>query len=140
MSGKLFFELISPEKQIISIEVDSITAVGHDGEFELLPGHSPFFTLLKPSVLSYNVDNETYYAAIMNGFLKVSDNKVVVLTENAVPAADIDIQETMKLKSEIEIFMKHYKENGDTAALTKSNIELAYQNAKIEISNKLMKV
>ena len=79
MADKLFLELVSPEKLLVSSDVDNVFAAGAGGAFGLYPDHSPFCTALVPCVLTYAI-----------GHLEVADNKVNVLAEKAVFVKDID--------------------------------------------------
>ena len=90
MADKLFLELVSPEKLLVSSEVDNVFAVGLCGAFGLYPDHSPFCTELVPCVLTYAIGQETFKVIVSKGFLAVADNKVNVLVEKAVYVKDID--------------------------------------------------
>ena len=60
MADKLFLELVSPEKLLVSSDVDNVFAAGAGGAFGLYPDHSPFCTALVPCVLTYAIGQETY--------------------------------------------------------------------------------
>lgn len=90
MADKLFLELVSPEKLLVSSDVDNVFAVGAGGAFGLYPDHSPFCTELVPCVLTYAIGQETFKVIVSKGFLEVADNKVNVLAEKAVFVNDID--------------------------------------------------
>jgi len=53
MAEKLRLEIVSPERQLLSAEVDEIVAPGVEGEFGVLPGHTAFLTALKMGELIY---------------------------------------------------------------------------------------
>lgn len=99
MADKLFLELVSPEKLLVSSDVDNVFAAGVGGAFGLYPDHSPFCTELVPCVLTYAVGQETHKVIVSKGFLEVADNKVNVLAEKAIFDVDID---TAKIKSEYD--------------------------------------
>ncbi len=90
MADKLFLELVSPEKLLVSSDVDNVFAAGEGGAFGLYPDHSPFCTALVPCVLSYAIGQETYKFLVSSCFLEVAENKVNVLTDKAVFSNDID--------------------------------------------------
>ena len=99
MADKLFLELVSPEKLLVSLDVDNVFAFGAGGAFGLYPDHSPFCTELVPCVLTYAIGQETFKVIVSKGFLEVADNKVNVLAERAVNVKDID---TAKIKAEYD--------------------------------------
>ena len=100
MADKLFLELVSPEKLLVSSEVDNVFAVGLCGAFGLYPDHSPFCTELVPCVLTYAIGQETFKVIVSKGFLAVADNKVNVLVEKAVYVKEI---EKTKIKAEYDV-------------------------------------
>ena len=99
MADKLFLELVSPEKLLVSSDVDNVFARGAGGAFGLYPDHSPFCTELVPCVLTYAIGQETFKVIVSKGFLEVADNKVNVLAERAVYVKDID---AAKIKAEYD--------------------------------------
>ena len=100
MADKLFLELVSPEKLLVSSEVDNVFAVGLCGAFGLYPDHSPFCAELVPCALTYAIGQETFKVILSKGFLAVADNKVNVLVEKAVYVKDID---AAKIKAEYDV-------------------------------------
>lgn len=99
MADKLFLELVSPEKLLVSSDVDNVFAMGAGGAFGLYPDHSPFCTELVPCVLTYAIGQETFKVIVSKGFLEVADNKVNVLAERAIYQQNID---TANIKAEYE--------------------------------------
>lgn len=91
MAEKLRLEMVTPYKQVLSEEVDEITAPGTIGEFGLLPGHTPMLTTLKIGELSYRKGGETFHVAVNWGYVEIEDDKVSVLVETAEPADQIDL-------------------------------------------------
>ena len=100
MADKLFLELVSPEKLLVSSEVDNVFAVGLCGAFGLYPDHSPFCTELVPCVLTYAIGQETFKVIVSKGFLAVADNKVNEKIKKAVYVKDID---AAKIKAEYDV-------------------------------------
>ncbi|HVK86493.1 MAG TPA: ATP synthase F1 subunit epsilon [Kofleriaceae bacterium] len=82
--------LVTPKGVVAHTEADSVQAPGELGEFELLPGHIPLLTALKPGVLTIGTKARARYA-VGNGYLRVDPNGVVeILVEQAVAAKDVD--------------------------------------------------
>lgn len=135
MAEKLFLELISPEKALVSAEVDSVVAVGTCGEFGLLPGHSPFITSLKAGGVSYAIGSETVHLAISKGFLEVSDDKVIVLVEKAEFGKDVDVHNAKELKAEAEKALAETKVEADEAFSEIIHV-IEYQDARLDAAEK----
>ena len=94
--GKIFLEVITPDKVLVSKEVDMVVAPGVEGEFGVLEDHAAFLSGIVPGELRYTVDGKTEYCAVMEGFAEVSNNKVSVLVDAAEKAEDIDVERAKK--------------------------------------------
>lgn len=102
MEKSLRIELVTPDKLVLSENVEFVGAPGIEGEFGILPNHIPFLTALKIGHLYYKIDGKNYYAFVGGGFAEVSDNKVTVLAESAEKADEIDPTRAEKAKERAE--------------------------------------
>lgn len=102
MAEKLKLELVSPERKLLSIEVDEVVAPGVEGYFGVLPGHTPFLTALRIGELAYKIGGKEEYVAIDRGFIEVLNDNVVVLAESAELGREIDLEEAIRRKLEFE--------------------------------------
>ena len=92
MAEKLKLELVTPYQQVLSQEVDEVTAPGVLGEFGVLPGHTPLLTTLKIGELTYRQGNELFHVAVNWGYVEVENDTVTVLVTTAEPADQIDLE------------------------------------------------
>lgn len=90
MAEQLHLEVVTPERRLISEQVNSVTVPGRGGELGILPGHAPLISDLQTGVLSYNEDGTTFQLHVSGGFVEVSDDKVSVLAEVAERPEEID--------------------------------------------------
>ena len=91
MANKLQFDLVSPERLLLSEEVDMVTLPGTEGEFGVLPGHAPVISTLKPGLVEVKGGSEPVMRLFVSGgFAEVNADKVTVLAEEAIPLADFD--------------------------------------------------
>src|SRR5918912_525602 len=90
--GRIQLEVVTPERQVLSVEVDEVTAPGALGYFGVLPGHTPFITTLGLGELGYRIGNHWEYLAITWGYAEVLPNKVSLLAQTAEMAEEIDIE------------------------------------------------
>ena len=101
-------EVVTPEKSALSTEADELVAPGVRGEFGILPGHTPFVSALKPGVLMARKGQKRQVYAIGAGYAEVDGHdKIVVLTQTAVPAEDID---TAAAQKDLDAAVKDGKE------------------------------
>ncbi|MBP9085935.1 MAG: ATP synthase F1 subunit epsilon [Kofleriaceae bacterium] len=85
--------LVTPKGVVAHTETDAIVAPGELGEFELLPGHVPLLTALRPGVLTLGEKSATRYA-VSSGYLRVDpDGSAEILVEQAELAAEIKVEE-----------------------------------------------
>ncbi len=88
--------LVTPRGVVAHTDADSVQAPGELGEFELLPGHIPMLTALRPGVLTIGAKARARYA-VGPGYLRVDPNGAVeILVEQAVLAKDIDADTAKK--------------------------------------------
>ena len=91
-SGKVAFELVAPERLLASEEVDMVVAPGADGDFGVLPQHSPLMSLLRPGIIEiYEGDRVAQRIFVGGGFAEVNEKGCIVLAEEAVPVGEIDV-------------------------------------------------
>ena len=90
LSTFLGVNLVTPKGVVAHTDTDSVQAPGEIGEFELLPGHVPLLTALKPGVLAIGTKSRARYA-VSSGYLRVDGTGTVeILVEQAVPATEIN--------------------------------------------------
>ena len=94
--GKLHLEVVTPEKVMVSQEVDVVVAPGTMGEFGVLAGHVPFLSGIEPGELRFSNGNQTERFFVTTGFSEVSDDKVSVLVDAAEKATEIDLERARK--------------------------------------------
>ena len=85
------FELISPEKILLSGEVSMVVVPGAEGDFGVLQGHAPLISALRPGVIE-TWENEAPDRRIFvaGGFAEVVGDRCTVLAEEALPVEEID--------------------------------------------------
>ena len=93
LTNKTFqFELVSPEKILVSEEVSMVTIPGEMGEFGILADHTSFLSAIKPGVVTVTTPtNETKKIFVSSGFADVNDNVCAVLAEEAVNVKELDL-------------------------------------------------
>lgn len=96
LSTILGVNLVTPRGVVAHTDADSVQAPGELGEFELLPGHIPMLTALRPGVLTIGTKVRARYA-VASGYLRVDPSGAVeILVEQAMPAQDIDAEAAKK--------------------------------------------
>lgn len=89
--GKVEFELVSPEKLLLSERVDMVVVPGEEGNFGVLAQHAPLISAVRPGVIDvHNGGKVTEQIFVAGGFAEVTPARCTVLAEQAVPIAEID--------------------------------------------------
>lgn len=90
--SELYLEVVTPEKVVVSQEVDIVVAPGTLGEFGVLPEHVAFLSGIVPGELRYRLDDKMESLAVTTGFSEVFNNRVSVLVDAAEMIHDIDVE------------------------------------------------
>lgn len=90
MADQLQLEVVTPERRLLSEQVNSVTVPGRGGELGILPGHAPLISELQTGVLSYDEAGTTFQLHVSGGFVEVNDDRVSVLAEVAERPDEID--------------------------------------------------
>ena len=88
---KITLHIVSPD-QAISQEVDEVSMPGVEGDFGVLPGHTPFFTALRTGAMWYRQGSEKHHLMVSIGFVEVLPDSVRVLAQVAQTAEDLDTE------------------------------------------------
>jgi F-type H+-transporting ATPase subunit epsilon len=102
MPGTILLEVVTPEKLLLSQQVEEIIAPGSEGEFGVLPGHCHFLSTLRIGELRYRIGDHTNSMAVLWGFAEVTPTKVTVMAEIAEKAEDIDVERAAAKVAEAE--------------------------------------
>ena len=86
----LQLDVITPERRLLSEQVDSVTVPGRGGELGILPGHTPLISELQTGVLSYTRGGDTRRLLVSGGFVEVNDDRVSVLADLAEFPEEVD--------------------------------------------------
>ena len=102
MAGTILLEVVTPEKLLLSQQVNEVIAPGSEGEFGVLPGHCHFLSTLRIGELRYRIGDQTNSMAVLWGFAEVTPTKVTVMAEIAEKAEDIDVERATAKVAEAE--------------------------------------
>jgi F-type H+-transporting ATPase subunit epsilon len=91
VAGKLHFDLVSPERLLMSEEVDQVVVPGSEGDFGVLANHAPFVSTLRPGVVSVMQGAKTTDKVfVRGGFAEVTPQGLTILAEEAIHFDDFD--------------------------------------------------
>ena len=97
MAETTLFELVSPERLILSKDVSMVVVPGSEGLFGVLPRHTSMLSALAPGVIDvYEDDIITERLFVVNGFAEVTGDRCTVLAEDVIPIEELDPDELGK--------------------------------------------
>ena len=91
MADKISFDLVSPERLLLSTKADMVTVPGTEGYMGVMAGHSPLVSTLRAGMIDVQVDGKDDRYFIRGGFAEISPAKITVLAEEALPMTEMDL-------------------------------------------------
>jgi len=88
---KLEVELVSPEKKVFSKDADMVIISGTEGDFGVLPGHSPIISTIRPGSLEIHESSDIEKMFVAGGIVEVLDDKVSILATEVINKDNIDV-------------------------------------------------
>lgn len=107
----MLLDIVTPDRRVRSIqnadvrlplETDDVVLPGINGEFEVLPGHAPFITLLGTGVLAFKAGNQSVRLMVSGGFAEVDRDRVTVMCEAAALPEEVEAGEEEKSLADLE--------------------------------------
>lgn len=136
MAEAFAFELVSPEKLVLSERAQQVVVPGTEGYFTVMANHAPVMATIKPGVVEVTLESgDEKRILIRGGFADVSPGGLTLLAEYAADLADFDIEElNQQIKNAQEdVTDANSDEIRDKASLILSQLEDA--KAAIEQPN-----
>jgi len=128
--GKVAFELVSPERLLLSQEVDMVVVPGEEGDFGVLERHSPMISTLRPGVIQVHDGGSVAESIfVAGGFAEVTPTRCTVLAEEALPVGEIDRAATEQRLSNAK----------DDLLDAKDDAEKAVAERQIKVAEEMLK-
>ena len=120
MTGKIQFDLVSPERLLLSQPVDMVTIPGSDGYMGVMAGHIALVSALRAGMIDMKDNGVDTRFFIRGGFAEINATQVTVLAEDAIPMTELDLavlDQSIKDAQEDEIAAKSDAERLKAAQL-----------------------
>ena len=124
-------EIVTPDRSLIREEVDEAVVPGSEGDFGVLPGHTPLLSMLRIGELWYRQGQEKHYLAVAFGFVEVLPDRVTVLAQVGERAQEIDIARAERAKQRAEQRL---------AQLHLTPVDLDIERARIALMKSLLRL
>jgi F-type H+-transporting ATPase subunit epsilon len=106
MADKLQLEIVTPERSVLTEQVDEVVLPSLEGYMGVLPGHAPLLAQLDVGEVSYRVGQQRKYLAISGGYAEVQRGSVSVLARTAELSEEIDLERAQRAKERAESALK----------------------------------
>lgn len=107
--------VVTPEKELLSEDVDEIIVPTTSGELSILPEHAALLAQLTPGELTIKKGSKSDHLVVVGGFMEVGKNVVSILADYAVHGKDISEAQAQQAKDRAEKAMKEKKSDVDFA-------------------------
>jgi len=104
------FELVSPERNLASLDAASVTVPGADGDMTVMIGHAPTITMLRPGLLRVEVNDAVQEFVVTGGFAEIGATGMSVVAERAVLKDDMTQDQMDEMFDEAQDFYQRAKD------------------------------
>ena len=124
MADKFTFELVSPERLLLSVEAEMVEMPGAEGDFGVLPGHAPMISSLRPGVIEITgAEDWDDRIFIAGGIAEIAADQLVILAEEAIPVSELD---RANLEQRVQNTREDIEDAADDEARRKSEAMLTH--------------
>jgi len=117
--------LVSPERTLFTGEATFVTARAAEGDITFLAGHAPYIGGLDIGVVRIRLtDGNEETAAVHGGFVEVYDNRVIILSDAAELASQIDVDRARRAQEQAEGHLRQEHNAEAEAALRRAHVRI----------------
>ena len=102
MAKTFLLEIVTPERQFFTGQVESLILPASDGSYGVEPGHEPVVAAVEPGETRYKVDGQWQSVIVTQGFAEIMSDYAVVLVSAAERPEDIDQARAERAKERAE--------------------------------------
>jgi len=136
----MHLDVITPDKTLLSEEVDEVILSTPGGEIGILPHHENYVSQVTSGEMVVRVKGKTQYYAITGGFLEIANNRVTILSDYAVHSEDIDVQKALEAKKRAQEMLKKKGEGLSEQDFAVASSELQRAVSELHVANRLKKL
>lgn len=116
MADTLQFDLVSPERKLVSTAATRVQIPAMDGDMTAMPNHAPFLTTLRPGVVRVTDASGTHEFVVTGGFAEITPSAASILAEQAMPRSEASAELVARLQSEADEALAGAPEEGRLVA------------------------
>ena len=127
MPDTLKLQIVTPDGEAYSEDVNMVTLPGVEGQLGVYPQHVPLMTQMTPGEIVVRKDGHDYYLAVGEGLIEVVGDHVAVLTDLAVASEKIDEAKVEEARQRAEARLKEKLSDEEVASVNASLVRSAVQ-------------
>jgi F-type H+-transporting ATPase subunit epsilon len=131
MANTLQLQIVTPDAQTFSDQVEMVTLPGIEGEMGIYPNHVPLMTQLVPGEIIVRKDGQDFFLAVGDGFVEITGEHVAVLTDMALRVEQIDEAKAEEARRRAEARLAEHIDDAEAAA-----VQAALANSLAQIAVK----
>lgn len=130
MADKVQFDLVSPERLLVSEHADMVVVPGAEGDFGVLAGHAPFISAVRPGIIEIHEGTAVQQRIfVAGGFAEVTPERLTVLAEEAMPLERLDRGE---IEAQLKTLQAELAESQSDAERARFAAAIGIAEAKLE--------
>ena len=133
MANTLKLEIVTPEAQTYSEEVEMVTLPGVEGQMGVYPRHVPLMTQMVPGEIVVRKDGREYFLAVGEGLIEITGSHVSLLTDMAIAAEHIDEAKVEEARRRAEARLQEKLSDEEVAS---TNASLARSLAQLHVKRR----
>src|SRR5512133_3932457 len=128
---KLTVEVVSAERVVFTGDADMVVAPGAAGVLGILPRHAALLTTLNPGVLRIKQEADEIVMAVSGGFLEVNNKRVMVLTDAAERAEEIDEARAEEARQRAQRTLEQLPRSATEASVVEASLRRSLARLKV---------
>ena len=133
MASTLKLEIVTPDAQVYSEDVEMVTLPGVEGEMGIYPQHVPLLTQVVSGELIARKDGRDYSLAVGEGFVEITAERVAIMTDMAIRAENIDEAKAEEARRRAETRLAEQLDEEETAIVSAA---LAHSLAQLKVKRR----
>lgn len=132
----MHLEVITPDKKVLSEEIEELTINTPNGQIGILPHHVHLVTKVIPGEMIVKTKGKQQYFAITGGFLEVNNDQVTILADYAVHSEEIEVEKVLEAKKRAEEVLKKTKEKVSEKDFAIAQADLRRAVLELHVANR----
>ena len=132
----LTLEIVTPDRALVTEDVDEVQLPGTEGYLGILPGHTPLLTSLRVGQLWYRKGTEKFYLSVAFGFAEVLPDRVRLLARIAERAEEIDVTRAEEHKRQAEAALQAAKAGNTDIDMEHARVSLMKALTRLQVASR----